>query len=135
MPSDDTTTTTTTTTSGGGRKWLVVEPDVEAAHGVGGVVWKLPHDGDLDGNLVRLAPGRSIDEHVNRDVDVLVVVRAGDGELTVDGEPHALTLTTLALIPRGTRRSITAGHDGITYLSIHRRRDGLSIGHAVAQGV
>ena len=119
MTSDETTTTSR----------LVVEADVEAAHGVGGVVWKLPHDGDLDGNLVRLAAGRSIDEHVNREVDVLIVVRAGDGELTVDGEPHPLTLTTLALIPRGARRSITAGHDGITYLSIHRRREGLHIGH------
>jgi quercetin dioxygenase-like cupin family protein len=108
---------------------LVVEPDVEAARGVGGVVWKLPHEGDLDGNLVRLAAGRSIDEHVNDEVDVLVVVRAGDGELTVDGVPHALTGTALALIPRGTRRSIAAGDDGITYLSIHRRREGLHIGH------
>ena len=123
MTSDDTNTTAPTTSR------LVVEPDVDAAHGVGGVVWKLPHDGDLDTNLVRLAAGRSIDEHVNREVDVLLVVRAGDGELVVDGVPHPLTGTTLALIPRHTRRSITAGHDGITYLSIHRRREGLTIGH------
>ncbi|HUF84598.1 MAG TPA: hypothetical protein VMQ81_08420, partial [Acidimicrobiia bacterium] len=116
MTSDDPSTT-------GGRGRLVVEPDVEAAHGVGGVVWKLPHGGDLDGNLVRLAAGRSIDEHVNREVDVVVVVRAGDGELTVDGERHPLTGTTIALIPRDTRRAITAGHDGIAYLSIHRRRE------------
>ena len=106
---------------------LIVEPDVEAAHGVGGVVWKLPHEGDLDGNFVRLAAGRSIDEHVNDEVDVLVLVRAGDGELTVDGERHPLTTTTLALVPRGTRRSITAGPGGISYLSIHRRREGLGV--------
>ena len=109
---------------------LVVESDVDAATGVGGVVWKLPHDGDLDGNLVRLAAGRSIEEHVNDEVDVLVVVRSGGGELAVDGEPHQLRETALALIPRGTRRSITAGDDGIAYLSIHRRRPGLSIGRA-----
>ena len=106
---------------------LIVEPDVDAAHGVGGVIWKLPHAGDLDGNLVRLAADRSIDEHVNTEVDVLVIVRAGDGELMVDGQPHPLTGTALALIPRGARRSITAGPDGITYLSIHRRRGGLGI--------
>lgn len=106
---------------------LVVEPDVDAAHGVGGVVWKLPHEGDLDGNLVRLAAGRGIDAHVNAEVDVLVIVRAGDGELEVDGTSHRLTPSALALVPRGTRRSITAGPDGITYLSIHRRRGGLGI--------
>lgn len=107
---------------------LVVEPDVDAAPGIGGVVWKLPHEGDLDGNLVRLAAGRSIEEHVNDEVDVLMVVRAGGGRLVVDGEPHELSATTLALVPRGASRSITAGDDGIAYLSIHRRREGLTIG-------
>ena len=109
---------------------LIVEPDVDATHGIGGVVWKLPHEGDLDGNLVRLAAGRSIDEHVNDEVDVLVVVRSGGGELTVDGTAHPLVATALALVPRGSRRSITAGPGGIAYLSIHRRREGLSIGSA-----
>ena len=109
---------------------LVVEPDVDAVHGVGGVVWKLPHEGDLDGNLVRLAAGRAIDAHVNAEVDVLVIVRAGGGVLVVDDAEHPLTASTLALVPRGTRRSITAGDDGITYFSIHRRRGGLNIGPA-----
>ena len=108
---------------------LIVEPDVDAAHGVGGVVWKLPHEGDLDGNLVRLAAERSIDEHVNDEVDVLIVVRTGVGRLSVDGADHDLTPSAVALIPRGTRRSITAGSEGISYLSIHRRRAGLRVGH------
>lgn len=108
---------------------LVVEPDVDAAPGDGGVVWKLPHDGDLDGNLVRLAAGGVIDEHVNGEVDVLVVVRSGGGRLTVDGTAHELTPSTVALVPVGTRRSVAAGPDGISYLSIHRRREGLTIGH------
>lgn len=106
---------------------LVIEPDVDTAPGVGGVVWKLPHDGDLDGNLVRLAGGRSIDEHVNGEVDVLVVVRAGHGVLVVDGESHELGPATVALVPKGSRRSIAAGDAGLTYLSIHRRREGLAI--------
>lgn len=109
---------------------LVVEPDVDDAHGVGGVVWKLPHQGDLDGNLVRLAAGRSVDAHVNDEVDVLLVVRRGDGEMTVDGERHELGERAIALIPRGARRSIVAGPDGISYLSVHRHRGPMSIGHA-----
>jgi len=110
---------------------LVIEPDVDTAPGVGGVVWKLPHDGDLDGNLVRLAAGRSIDEHVNAEVDVLVVVRAGGGALVVDGDRHELGPATVALVPKGARRSIVAGDAGLAYLSIHRRREGLAIVHLV----
>lgn len=107
---------------------VVVEQGVDEVDGEGGVVWKLPHDGDLDGNLVRLAAGGRIDEHVNAEVDVLMIVRAGTGELTVDGERHVLTPTTLALVPRGTSRSIAAGDAGLAYLSIHRRREGLRVG-------
>lgn len=107
---------------------LVVAHDIDDAEGIGGVVWSLPHDGDLDGNLVRLAAGRSIDEHVNDEVDVLIVGREGGGTLVVAGEQYALTSLTVALVPRGASRSITAGDGGITYLSIHRHRDGLTIG-------
>ena len=112
---------------------LVVETDIDAAHGVGGVVWKLPHDtdpeADLDGNLVRLAAGRSIDEHRNEEVDVLIVVRTGGGELFVDGERHPVTPASVALVPRGALRSVVAGPDGVAYLSVHRRRGPLAIGH------
>jgi quercetin dioxygenase-like cupin family protein len=107
---------------------LVVAHDIDDVGGIGGVVWSLPHDGDLDGNLVRLAADRIIDEHVNDDVDVLVVCREGDGTLVVDGERHELTARSIALIPRSASRSIAAGSDGIAYLSIHRHRDGLTIG-------
>jgi hypothetical protein len=95
---------------------------------VGGAVWSLPHGGDLDANLVRLAPNACIPEHVNREVDVLLVVRAGEGELVVDETSHTLTDTTVALVPRYSSRSIRAGDDGLDYLSIHRRRDAMQIG-------
>lgn len=48
-------------------------------------MWSLPHDADLDANLVRLEPHARIDTHRNTEVDVLVVVRGGSGELVVDG--------------------------------------------------
>ena len=94
---------------------------------VGGAVWSLPHGGDLDANLVRLAPSACIPEHVTRDVDVLVVVRSGGGELVVDETSHALTETTVALVPRDSSRSIRAGDGGLDYLSIHRRREAMQI--------
>ncbi len=107
---------------------LVIEGDIDATPGIGGVVWKLPHEGDLDGNLVRLAAGRSIEAHVNDEVDVLIVVRSGGGALVVDRVPHPLGEVTIALVPKGVERSITAGPSGMSYLSVHRHRDGLTVG-------
>lgn len=103
--------------------------DLAAAAGAGadGAVWSLPHDGDLDANLVVLHPEGSIGEHVNREVDVLVVVRAGAGTLLVDGEAIPLSAGTLVMVPRDRARSLVAGSDGVEYLSIHRRRAGLQI--------
>lgn len=97
------------------------------APGGDGAVWSLPHDGDLDANLVVLHGGGSIGEHVNREVDVLVLVRTGSMTLTVDGEPTALVAGSLALVPRDRSRAIAAGDAGVEYLSIHRRRSGLRI--------
>ena len=95
--------------------------------GVGGAVWSLPHGGDLDANLVRLAPGSGIGEHVNSEVDVLMVIRDGDGELTVDGTVHALVPSSVALVRRGSNRAVRAGGRGVEYLSIHPRRGPLTI--------
>lgn len=98
-----------------------------ATRGSDGVVWSLPHGGDLDTNLVHLGPAAAIGEHRNREVDVLVYVQSGSGVLTVDGASHPLASEHLALIPRGCARSVVAGTRGLTYLSIHRRRAGLSL--------
>lgn len=95
--------------------------------GADGAVWSLPHGGDLDANLVRLQPGGEIAAHVNAEVDVVLVVQCGSGELGIDGHRRPLRSDVLALIPRGARRAISAGAQGITYLSIHRRRDRLTI--------
>jgi quercetin dioxygenase-like cupin family protein len=96
--------------------------------GRAGVVWSLPHGGDLDANLVHLDPGGVIGSHVNDDVDVVISVIAGAGELVVDGATHVLRGDVLAMIPKGGRRQVRADAKGLTYLSIHRRRDPLGIG-------
>lgn len=91
--------------------------------GDSGAVWSLPHGGDLDGNVVWLRPGDTIGEHVNDDVDVLVVVWSGGGELTIGGRSVGLRTGVVVLIDRGSRRRFAAGADGVTYLSVHRRRE------------
>ena len=93
-----------------------------------GASWSLPHGGDLDANLIRLLPDSGIAEHVNAHVDVLVVVWEGTGQLMIDGRVLSLTPGIVVLVPRGARRTIESGPHGIRYLSIHRRRDPLTIG-------
>ena len=115
--------------SGDGPERAVVV-DVGAADPGGrtGVLWSLPHGGDLDANLVHLDPGGAIGSHVNDEVDVLLSVIAGRGRLLVEAATFELHGGVLALIPKGSRREVGAGAEGITYLSIHRRRGPLAIG-------
>src|SRR5262245_25006400 len=101
--------------------------DLAEIDDVGGAVWSLPHGGDLDANLVRLAPGATIGEHVNDEVDVLMVIRSGDGELTVDRVVHPLVVSSVAMVPKGAGRGVRAGERGLAYLSIHRRRAPLGV--------
>ena len=96
--------------------------------GADGAVWSLPHGGDLDANLVHLTAGSLIDEHVNDEVDVLVVGWDGTAVLTLDDDSTTIRRGVVTLIPRGHRRSIRAGKDGAAYLTVHRRRGPLSIG-------
>ncbi|NMO33490.1 procyclic form-specific polypeptide B-alpha [Streptomyces sp. GMY01] len=96
----------------------------------GGVLWKLAEAGrQLDANLVRLAPGGRVAPHAEPELDVLVFVVAGDGVLgagTAD-EPLPLAKGATVWLPHGSTRSITAGPDGLSYLTVHRRRPGLWI--------
>lgn len=96
--------------------------------GTGGAVWSLPHGGDLDANLVRLAADTSIADHVNDELDVVMFVRSGAGVVVVDGDAHDVRADIVVHVPRGARRSIAAGPDGLAYLSVHRRRGRLGIG-------
>jgi len=93
-----------------------------------GVVWSLPHGGGLDANIVRLAARDTIGEHVNDQLDVLVVVWSGSGELVVDDRRVPLRPGTIAHVERGARRSIAASDTGLTYLSTHPRRAAMTIG-------
>ncbi|MFF2503209.1 cupin domain-containing protein [Streptomyces sp. NPDC058067] len=99
-----------------------------------GALWKL--DGaarQLDANLVRLPSGAGVTEHVEPDLDVLLVVVEGSGSLHHAGDEEELAPGALVFVPRGERRSVTAGADGLAYLTAHRRRPGLTIGGTQAR--
>jgi len=93
-----------------------------------GVIWSLKQEGDLNVNLVRFPVGKGVNEHVNEDVDVLVIGMSGSGIVTIDGAEHSLSVGTIASIPKGTQRSTKSTSDDFVYLTIHRRRGPLQIG-------
>jgi quercetin dioxygenase-like cupin family protein len=86
-----------------------------------GTLWRLGRD-DLQANLVRLGVGDRIQPHQNDEVDVVVVVISGRGELTLGGQVHPLGQMTLVHVPKGTVRAIAAVDGPLAYLSVHRRR-------------
>jgi quercetin dioxygenase-like cupin family protein len=81
---------------------------------------------DLNATVVAWQPGGGVSSHRNDERDVLVVVIAGDGTLRVDGRQIHLHAQRGVMIPKGTVREVSAGPDGLRYLSIHLRRSGLT---------
>lgn len=93
-----------------------------------GAVWKLPMSRrDLDANVIHLQAGSKIDTHAGPDLDVLVHVLQGNGELVTETETLTLQRGSLLWLPRRSRRQITAGPQGLTYLTVHPRRPGMTI--------
>lgn len=100
--------------------------DLSAIAGSGGVVWSLSPQG-FHANLVVLDPDDAIPSHRNEAVDVLIVVLAGTGVVTVDDRGVAVAPLAAVLVPRGAQRSIVAGPSGMRYLTIHDRRGSLTV--------
>ncbi|MFI6136583.1 hypothetical protein ACIBCC_00215 [Streptomyces griseus] len=93
-----------------------------------GALWHLAEQGrELDANLVRLPPGAGVGEHQEDVLDVLLVVLAGAGSAGAGGRDLPLGPGTVLWLPRTSRRALAAGPDGLTYLTVHRRRPGLAI--------
>lgn len=93
-----------------------------------GALWRLAEPGrQLDANVVHLPSGQRVDTHAEPDLDVLLLVVAGHGTLgTADGDER-LAEGVLMWLPHGSRRRITAGPAGLSYLTVHRRRPGMQI--------
>ena len=102
---------------------LVNDPAVPS-----GARWTLAEPGrQLDANLIHLRAGQRVDTHTEPDLDVVLLVVAGRGTVgTPDGE-QVLADGNIAWLPRGSTRSVAAGDEGLSYLTIHRRRPGLQI--------
>ncbi|MGX1135562.1 quercetin dioxygenase-like cupin family protein [Streptomyces glaucescens] len=105
--------------------------DVEALSAAGsapsGALWRLAEPGrQLDANLVRIPPEGGVATHVEPELDVLVLVVAGDGTLGTE-PPQPLTAGSLVWLPHGSARSLTAGQNGLSYVTVHRRRPGMQI--------
>lgn len=98
-----------------------------------GALWHLTEQGrELDANVVRLPAGAGVGEHQEDVLDVLLVVLTGAGSLrTGAGDTLDLAPTTVIWLPRTSRRALEAGPEGLTYLTVHRRRPGLTIRPAV----
>jgi len=88
------------------------------------LVWSSQGE-ELSVNLVAFAAGDGVAEHVNDEVEVLLVGVAGEGIVAVDGRQLVLRAGYSLIIPKGTRRLTRAVTDSFAYLTCHRRRAGL----------
>lgn len=89
-----------------------------------GAIWSRESE-DLDINLLVFAAGEGVAEHVNAEVDVLVVGIAGAGVVAINGTRQNLSAGDAIVIPKGANRGIQSLSDPFAYLSCHRRRGGL----------
>ena len=94
-----------------------------------GVRWSVESD-DLDCNLVSWKSGETVAEHVNPEVDVLIIILAGSGRLSIDGEWTNVMPGAATLITKNASRSLVAGENGLAYVTVHKRRRRLMPGAA-----
>lgn len=83
---------------------------------------------DLNMTLLAWGPGERVAEHVNAERDVVYVITDGSGWLVADGTGYELRAPAAAVVPKGARRELRAGPDGIRYVTVHRARGGLGLG-------
>ncbi|WP_022870164.1 DUF2249 domain-containing protein [Yaniella halotolerans] len=93
-----------------------------------GSVWQLePGARDLDSNIIALPPHDEIAQHVGPDLDVLIHVLHGSGELETELDTISLQPGLLLWLPKKSQRRFTAGPDGLQYFTVHQRKPTLGI--------
>lgn len=88
-----------------------------------GARWRLdPVDRDLDANVIELAPESSIGEHLGPELDVLIHVISGTGQLHTETGTVDLAAGDVLYLPARSSRGFTASTEGLRYLSVHQRK-------------
>jgi quercetin dioxygenase-like cupin family protein len=87
------------------------------------VLWSAGNQ--LQTNVVSLAPGARIDAHAEPALDVTVAVLVGSVQLLQGAEASDVRAPAVVVLPAGAERALTAGPDGVTYLTAHRARPGM----------
>jgi len=94
-----------------------------------GAIWNLPvRERDLDSNVIALPAGHRIEAHLGPDLDVMIHVLDGTGTLLTERDDVPLSAGALVWLPRRSRREIIAGPEGLRYLTVHQRRQALTLG-------
>jgi glyoxylate utilization-related uncharacterized protein len=97
-----------------------------------GAIWKLQtRHRDLESNIIALSPAGAIDAHTGPDLDVLIHVLEGNGQLVTEQDVLSLRPGALVWLPRRSRRQFTAGPSGLRYLTVHQRRRSLVLDTSV----
>jgi quercetin dioxygenase-like cupin family protein len=91
-----------------------------------GPVWGVESE-DLNATILEWPSGHRAPEHVNTERDVLIVVLAGSADVAIGAESRTLRAGEALIVPKGEPRRVTAGGDGVRYLSAHLRRPPLQI--------
>lgn len=88
-----------------------------------GAIWKLePADRDLDANVISLAPEQNIGAHAGPEIDVVLHVLSGSGELISNQEHIELVPGDIIYLPARSPREFIAGPSGLAYFSVHQRK-------------
>jgi quercetin dioxygenase-like cupin family protein len=80
---------------------------------------------ELDWNVITLAPDGENDTAAGADVDVLIHVLAGTGRLTTEEGTIRLAPGARLWLPSRSRPQLTAGPDGLRYLTVNQKWEGL----------
>ena len=100
----------------------------KADSGECGAAWKLQmRRRDLDSNIIHCLPRAPSRCTPAPSLDVLIHVLDGAGELTTELDTLTLETGDLIWLPRRSRRQFTAGPDGLRYLTVHQRRQALTL--------
>ena len=94
----------------------------------GGSIWQLePGARDQDSNIIALPANDEIGMHVGPNLDVLILVLQGSGQLHTERNVIELEQGQLLWLPRNAHRRFVAGTDGLRYFTVHHRKPTLNI--------